>query len=143
MTASVLSPVAPIRPVVAVASDAPLSVSVAQFLDEIDSGVVAVDVRSQHRRAADGVLSGALAIDAADLLNRLTPGLPGALRTADTGARWLLVSDDGHEAEWLTWHLQARGVHGARFVRGGFRALHRAGIRGRVAPGELAMISAH
>ncbi|SKZ16203.1 Uncharacterised protein [Mycobacteroides abscessus subsp. abscessus] len=53
------------------------------------------------------------------------------------------MSDDGHEAEWLAWHLQARGVSGAVFVVGGFRGLRRDGINGQISAGELAVFSAH
>ena len=41
----------------------------------------------------------------------------------------VLISDDGHDAEWLAWHLQARGIAGATFLVGGFAALHCAASR--------------
>ena len=60
-------------------------------------------------------------------------GAPGALRRATVDASWLLVTEDGYDAEWLAWHLQARGVPGARFLVGGHRALTETGITGTVA----------
>lgn len=129
--------------IAAPASDAPLSAQTTDFHDLLAAGVTAVDVRSQRRRDLDGVLSGALAIDAAEVLVRLTPGDPESLRRATADARWLLISDDGHEAEWLAWHLQARGITGATFLVGGFRALRRDRLAGRISAQELAAISAH
>ncbi|MDL9945276.1 rhodanese-like domain-containing protein [Gordonia sp. ABSL11-1] len=137
------SVVTALEPTVAPSTDAPLSAQAADYTRLIASGLTPVDVRSQRKRQLDGVLSGALAIDAIDVLTRLTPGHADSLRSATPGARWLLISDDGHEAEWLAWHLQARGVTGAVFVVGGFRALRRARVAGRISEQELASISAH
>ena len=93
--------------------------------------------------ATNGALLGALAIEAVEVLERLTPGAPGALRSATADARWILVSEDGHEAEWLAWHLQARGVRGAVFVVGGYRRLRQVGINGTIRDDELAIIASH
>ncbi|MAU80597.1 rhodanese-like domain-containing protein [Gordonia sp. Z-3] len=133
----------PITTVTTSADATPLSAQAADYEKLVRSGHTPVDVRSQRKRQADGVLSGALAVDAAELLTRLTPGTPESLRSAHTDARWLLISDDGHEAEWLAWHLQARGIAGAVFVVGGFRALRRAHVAGTISEQELAAISAH
>ncbi|MEE3853246.1 rhodanese-like domain-containing protein [Gordonia sp. LSe1-13] len=130
-------------PTVAQATVAPLSAQAADYAMLVATGTTPVDVRSQRKRDADGVLSGALAIDAAEILTRLTPGTDESLTSADADARWLLISDDGHEAEWLAWHLQARGITGAVFVVGGFRALRRARVVGTISEQELAAISAH
>lgn len=139
MTASVQIP----APVSAPAPDVPLSIPVTGYAAAVADGAIPVDVRSHHRRQTDGALFGALALDAAEVLDRLVPGGPHALRAARPGARWLLVSDDGHEAEWLAWHLQAQGVRGAVFVVGGHRRLRRAGINGAISRAELAIFSAH
>ncbi|AZG47869.1 rhodanese-like domain-containing protein [Gordonia insulae] len=130
-------------PIVAPSPDVPLSVQATDYAALVAGGVTPVDVRSQRKRQLDGVLSGALAIDPTDILPRLTPGTTDSLRSASVDSRWLLVSDDGHEAEWLAWHLQARGVTGAVFVVGGHRALRRSGVTGRISDQELAAISAH
>ncbi|WP_454161985.1 rhodanese-like domain-containing protein [Gordonia iterans] len=112
---------------------APISAQTFQYRGMIDDGAVVVDLRSAQARRAHGALLGALALDLDDALDLLTPGAPGALRSATRDARWLLVTDDGYDAEWLAWHLQARGVGGARFLVGGYRALRAAGITGSVA----------
>ncbi|MFW0795102.1 rhodanese-like domain-containing protein [Gordonia sp. CPCC 205515] len=124
-------------------SDARLSAQSADFHALVAAGVTPIDVRSQRKRDLDGVLSGAMAIDAAEVLARLTPGDAESLSRATLDARWLLISDDGHEAEWLAWHLQARGITGATFLVGGFRALRRDRVTGRISDQELAAISAH
>ncbi|MEO9327977.1 rhodanese-like domain-containing protein [Gordonia aurantiaca] len=149
MTASVLSPVssgtvfAATEPTVAPAPRAPLSLQVGEYDQAVAAGAIPVDVRSHRRRRIDGALFGALAIDAASVLDRLTPGTDQSLRIAREDSRWILVSEDGHEAEWLAWHLQARGIHGAVFVVGGHRRMREAGVNGRINPDELAMVSAH
>ncbi|MDL9938612.1 rhodanese-like domain-containing protein [Gordonia sp. ABSL1-1] len=130
-------------PVHAPASDAPLSIQATDYLAATGAGAIAVDLRSHRRRQLDGALFGALAIDAVEILDRLTPGAPGALRVATTDARWVLVSEDGHEAEWIAWHLQARGVTGAVFVVGGHRRLRQSGINGTIRADDLGIISAH
>lgn len=142
MTA-VLSPASVTSTVRARRVDAPLSIQAADYTSLVDSGVVPVDIRPQHRRVCDGVLSGAIALDAAEVVDALTPGSSESLRSATTDSRWVLISDDGHDAEWLTWHLQARGVRNAVFVVGGFAALRTARVRGRISDDELATIAAH
>lgn len=131
------------RPLVAQTRALPLSVPVSDYHRSIAGGAVAVDIRSQATRDRDGVVFGAVAIAADEVLDRLTPGGPDALRGARTGAQWLLISDDGHDAEWLAWHLQARGVVGARFVVGGTRRMRSRQVNGPVSAAELAMIAAH
>ena len=139
MTASVQV----LAPVSAPAPNGPLSLQVSHYAEAVASGAVPVDIRSHRKRQADGALIGELALDAAEALDLLTPGSPTALRSATHDARWILVSDDGHEAEWLSWHLQARGVSGAVFVVGGHRGLRRAGINGRISQAELDIFSVH
>ena len=125
------------------ASDIRLSAQVTDYHALVNAGVLVVDVRTQAARQRDGVLSGAIAVDADEVLDRLTPGTRESLRSARHDSSWLLISDDGHDAEWLAWHLQARGVAGAVFLVGGHQALRRAGVTGRISPRELADISAH
>ncbi|WP_425402064.1 hypothetical protein [Jongsikchunia kroppenstedtii] len=106
----------------------PLSITADRFVDEVTAGAYAVDIRGQQTRDTDGIVVGALAIEPADVLDRLTPGSGHALAAAAPATRWILVSDDGHDAEWLAWHLQARGLTGVRFVVGGQRALRRSAM---------------
>ncbi|WP_238418629.1 rhodanese-like domain-containing protein [Gordonia sp. 'Campus'] len=130
-------------PIVAPAPSSPLSLQVTDYSAAVAAGAVPVDVRSHRRRQIDGALFGALAIDAVEVLDRLTPDTPESLRSARPDSRWILVSEDGHEAEWLAWHLQARGVHGAVFVVGGHRRMRSARVNGRISPDDLAVIAAH
>lgn len=144
MTAVLSVPTALPVPTTALSDPArPLSVQAGDYLDALAAGAVAVDIRPHSLRQAHGALFGAVAIDADDVLARLTPGSDDALRTATADARWILVGDDGNDAEWLAWHLQARGVLGAVFVVGGHRRLRALGVSGRISSGDLAMLAAH
>lgn len=129
--------------VVATAADVPLSVQAADYARAVADGAVPVDIRDPQRRAADGALLGALAIDAARVLDHLVPDGPQSLSRADVDARWILVGADGHDAEWLAWHLQARGVRGAVFVVGGYPALRRAKVNGSLRSADLDVFAAH
>jgi len=115
----------------------PLSVQPEDYRTVVDAGATVVDLRSTTARQYAGALLGALALDLDEALTLLTPGAPGALRRATVDASWLLVTEDGYDAEWLAWHLQARGVLGARFLVGGHRALRaRGGSGAHVADGH-------
>lgn len=130
---SVVSPSAVLSdPPVTARPSGPLSISVDQFVPALHSGAVAVDIRSQSERDRDGIILGALAIAADDVLARLVPGTLQSLAAARQDRRWILVGADGHDAEMLTWHLQALGVTGARFVTGGQELLSRTGGRGPI-----------
>ncbi|MCF8587586.1 rhodanese-like domain-containing protein [Gordonia liuliyuniae] len=117
----------------------PLSVQAHEFHSVLRDGGAAVDLRdaSSHRRF--GALLGAVAIDSAEALDLLSPASPSALRAATAEAQWVLVSEDGYDAELLAWHLQARGVTGARFVVGGYRALRERGVTGSVGADALGL----
>ena len=100
-----------------------LGLAVADLDAALADGHRLVDVRDQRDRDLDGVVSGAVALDPAVAVARLTPGTSDSLRFAQATSRWVLVGTDGHDAEWLTWHLHAAGVVGARFLLGGARTL--------------------
>lgn len=121
----------------------PLSVQARDYAALLADGAVAVDIRSERFRRANGALLGAMALDATEVLDLLSPGSARALRSASADARWVLISEDGHEAEWLAWHLQAAGVTGARFVVGGHRAMRRDRVTGTVRADELEMFAVH
>ncbi|WP_375003577.1 rhodanese-like domain-containing protein [Gordonia sp. PS3] len=126
-------------PVTTSYTDAPLSLQAEEYLATLADGAVAVDLRSAVARSAAGALVGAMALDVDDALDLLSPDSPDRLRTATVDARWVLVSDDGYDAEMLAWHLQARGVLGARFVVGGHAALRERGINGSVGADVLGL----
>lgn len=133
MTVAISAPVS--APFTAV----PLSVQAHRYRAALDDGAVAVDVRdaASHRRF--GALLGAVAVDPHHALDLLSPDRPSSLRTATADSQWVLVSEDGHDAEWLAWHLQASGVTGARFVVGGHRALRELGVTGTVGADALGL----
>ncbi|AUN39103.1 rhodanese-like domain-containing protein [Tsukamurella tyrosinosolvens] len=86
------------------------------------AGQIVVDVRDQSERNRDGILPGAVALDAAAVAARLVPGLPTSLAAAGPDAHWLLVSGNGATAAAIATRLRDRGVQ-ASSVDGGFRAL--------------------
>ena len=133
MTLALSAPVS--APFVAV----PLSVQPADYRSVVADGSVAVDLRdaASHRRF--GALLGALAVDSDDALDLLDPDSSAALRSATVDAQWVLVSEDGYDAEMLAWHLQARGVVGTRFVVGGHRALRALGVTGSIGDDALGL----
>lgn len=140
------APISSLAAPVSAPAAAPLSISADQFGPALQSGAIAVDIRSQRVRDTDGILLGALAVPAENVLDRLTPGSAASLSSATADQRWVLVGADGHDAEMLTWHLQARGIVGARFVAGGQRALSRnatPGLLGEHTRRELDAYSAH
>ncbi len=117
----------------------PLSVQAAGYRESLADGAIAVDLRDVDSRRVHGALLGAIAVDSDQALALLSPDSALALRSASVDAQWILVSDDGYDAEWLAWHLQARGVHGARFVVGGHRALREQGVTGSVGADALGL----
>ncbi|MBM7366091.1 hypothetical protein [Gordonia hydrophobica] len=131
------------RPVTTSYTAAPLSLQARQYRAALSDGAVAVDLRDLPTRTAEGALVGAIAVDAAEALDLLAPDSPNRLRSASIDARWVLISDDGYDAEMLAWHLQARGVSGARFVVGGHAALRSAHINGSVGDEFLVMFGVH
>ena len=133
----------PAAPISAPAFGERLSVPARHFRVAVEAGLRPVDIRTQERRNATGAIHGALALAPLDALERLTPGSGEALRTATADSRWLIISDDGDDAEWLAWHLRARGVTNAVFLAGGHEALLRHQLNGVIADGELAMIADH
>ncbi|GED99117.1 rhodanese-like domain-containing protein [Gordonia crocea] len=133
----------PATPIEAPAAGTRLSVPARQFHAAVQAGLRPVDIRTQESRSASGALHGALALDPLDALERLTPGTAESLRAAGADTRWLLISDDGDDAEWLAWHLRARGVTGAVFLAGGHEALRRNQLNGRLSGDDFAMLSDH
>ncbi|GED99989.1 hypothetical protein nbrc107696_04360 [Gordonia spumicola] len=117
----------------------PLSVQADAYRAELAAGAVAVDLRGADLHRVHGALLGAIAVDSDQALDLLRPDSATALRAATVDAQWILVSEDGYDAEWLAWHLQARGVRGARFVVGGHRALRRRGVTGSIGADALGL----
>ncbi|MGB6244818.1 MULTISPECIES: rhodanese-like domain-containing protein [Gordonia] len=121
----------------------PLSLQAHQYRSAVAAGATAVDLRSTADRSAGGALIGALAVDVDEALDLLAPDSDRRLRAATADARWLLISDDGYDAEMLAWHLQARGVRGAQFVVGGHAALRSARVGGSIGDDALGLFDTH
>lgn len=151
MSATLLSVPTPV-PAAAPATDAPslppAGVDPTGLSAAVVGGAVVIDLRSAEERGAAGVLPGALAIDLADVAERLDPARPGRLRAAGTGADWVLVSGDGAAAADAARMLRARGLAGVRWLRGGFTALQTVRATAAVSAArhlqrEAAAIAAH
>src|SRR5699024_1789520 len=85
------------------------------------------DLRSTAQRERQGVLAGAIAIDARYAVDLLDPASPSRVRSVTSAEGGVLVSDDGFEAELFAWELRAHGTEGVRALAGGFEALQLAG----------------
>lgn len=106
------------------------TVRVSQLASAVADGALVVDIRSRAQREHQGVLPGALAVDAREATELLDPGAPAPLAAVRRAGTILLVSDDGLDAELFTWELHRRGVRSARAVEGGFAAISAArGLR--------------
>lgn len=114
----------------------------------VATGALVVDIRSRAQRERQGVLAGAVAVEARPVVDLLDPASPAPLAAAAAGREVVLVSDDGLDAELFAWELHARGVTGVRAVDGGHDALRAAGALGLLAHAEHLLrertaISAH
>jgi rhodanese-related sulfurtransferase len=114
----------------------------------VATGALVVDIRSRAQRERQGVLAGAVAVEARPVVDLLDPASPAPLAAAADGREVVLVSDDGLDAELFAWELQARGVVGVRAVDGGHDALRAAGALALLADAahllrERSAISAH
>jgi len=99
----------------------------ARFAEAVAAGALVVDIRSVAQRGQQGILPGALAVEAAHATELLDPHGPRPLAALGRCAGVVLVSDDGFDAQLFTWELHARGVTGVRALDGGFTALAAAG----------------
>ena len=126
----------------------PSAVSMREMPALVAEGAVVVDIRSRAQRERQGILPGALAVEAGRVVELLDPASSGALAAVVGLPTVLLLSDDGVEASLFAWELCSRGVTGVRPVTGGFEALAAAGQRGLLCAAphvrrEGAAISAH
>lgn len=130
----------------ATSTDAVLDV--AGYRMAVATGALVVDIRSRAQRERQGVLPGAVAVEARPVVDLLDPRSSAPLAAVAEGREVLLVSDDGLDAELFAWELHARGVAGVRAVDGGHDALRGAGALGLLADAEHLLrersaISAH
>lgn len=94
----------------------------------VRAGALVVDIRSRAQRERQGVLAGAVAVEARPVVDLLDPrsAAPLAAVAVADGRAVVLVSDDGLDAELFALELHSRGVRGVRAVDGGHDALRAA-----------------
>ena len=89
----------------------------------VRAGALVVDIRSRAQRERQGVLAGAVAVEARPVVDLLDPRSAAPLAAVTDDRAVVLVSDDGLDAELFSLELHSRGVQGVRAVDGGFDAL--------------------
>ena len=92
----------------------------------VERGALVVDIRSRAQRERQGVLAGAVAVEARPVVDLLDPRSAAPLSAVAGGREVVLVSDDGLDAELFALELHRRGVSGVRAVDGGHDALRAA-----------------
>ncbi|MFL0579950.1 rhodanese-like domain-containing protein [Dietzia sp. 179-F 9C3 NHS] len=132
----------------AFATSADAILDAAGYRMAVETGALVVDIRSRAQRERQGVLPGAVAVEARPVVDLLDPHSPAPLAAATAGRQVVLVSDDGLDAELFAWELHTRGVAGVRAVDGGHDALRAAGALGLLTDAEhlvreRSAISAH
>lgn len=133
---------------VTITDTATVTLDVSDYRSTVESGALVVDIRSRAQRERQGVLAGAVAVEARPVVDLLDPRSPAPLAVVDEGREVVLVSDDGLDAELFALELHSRGVRGVRAVDGGHDALRAAGSLGLLSDAEHLLrersaISAH
>lgn len=100
-----------------------LTIDAAEYCHAVRAGALVVDVRSHAQRERQGVLAGAVAVEARPAVDLLDPRSAAPLAAVSGGREVILVSDDGLDAELFALELASRGVRGVRAVDGGHEAL--------------------
>lgn len=125
-----------------------LTLDAVDYRHAVRAGALVVDVRSHAQRERQGVLAGAVAVEARPAVDLLDPGSAAPLAAVADGREVVLVSDDGLDAELFALELASRGVRGVRAVDGGHDALRAVGALGLLTDSEHLLrersaISAH
>lgn len=107
-------------------AEAELTIPAADYAAAVRAGALVVDIRSRAQRERQGVLAGAVAVEARPVVELLDPSSPAPLAAVAEGRAVVLVSDDGLDAELFVLELASRGVRGIRAVDGGHDALRAA-----------------
>ncbi|AWH94601.1 rhodanese-like domain-containing protein [Dietzia psychralcaliphila] len=133
---------------VTITDTATVTLDVSDYRSTVESGALVVDIRSRAQRERQGVLAGAVAVEARPVVDLLDPRSAAPLAVVDEGREVVLVSDDGLDAELFALELHSRGVRGVRAVDGGHDALRAAGSLGLLSNAEHLLrersaISAH
>jgi rhodanese-related sulfurtransferase len=100
-----------------------------QASEAITNGAVLIDIRSDHQRAADGIVPGAVRIPRNILEWRCDPrSAHRDERVADTKRQLILMCDAGYQSSLAAATLQALGHDAATDLTGGFQAWKAAGL---------------
>lgn len=102
------------------------TISAADYPAAVRGGALVVDIRSRAQRERQGVLAGAVAVEARPVVDLLDPRSAAPLAAVREKRTVVLVSDDGLDAELFALELHSRGVRGVRAVDGGHDALRAA-----------------
>lgn len=121
-TADTTAPTAAASPAGAAAT----TITAADYPAAVRGGALVVDIRSRTQRERQGVLAGAVAVEARPVVDLLDPRSAAPLAAVAEGRSVVLVSDDGLDAELFALELHSRGVRGVRAVDGGHDALRAA-----------------
>ena len=101
----------------------------AEALDEMRSGAVLVDVRSETQIARDGTVPGAIVVPRNALEWRCAPdGEHRDPRLSDPAARLIVMCDGGYQSSLAAANLRELGLHRAADLAGGFQAWRDAGL---------------
>lgn len=124
------------------------TIAATEYPSAVRAGALVVDIRSRTQRERQGVLAGAVAVEARPVVDLLDPGSATPLAAVTEGRAVVLVSDDGLDAELFALELHSRGVDGVRAVDGGHDALRTTRALGLLANAEHLLrersaISAH
>ena len=125
-----------------------LALDASDYRAAVEAGALVVDIRSRAQRERQGVLAGAVAVEARPVVDLLDPRSATPLAVVDEGRDVVLISDDGLDAELFALELHSRGVRGVRAVDGGHEALRTARALGLLSGAdhllrERSAISAH
>ena len=132
----------------ATATTVAFTLSASHYGAAVRAGALVVDIRSRAQRERQGVLAGAIAVEARPAVDLLDPSSSSPLAAVAEGRPVVLVSDDGLDAELFALELASRGVRGVRAVDGGHDALRAVRALGLLANAEHLLrersaISAH
>ncbi len=109
-------------------------ISVFELHDAVARGAVVVDIRPQSKRAIEGTLPGALAIEHDILERRLNPTSDARLAAAvDHTVEFVIVCSEGCTSRLAAASLQELGLINAADLVGGYQALRSAGLLGVLA----------
>lgn len=101
----------------------------AQAQRAIRAGGIAIDIRPEFQRRADGEVPGAIVVERNHLEWRLHPASDSRIPEAvDAAIRWIVICDEGYASSLAAASLHDIGLRNATDVVGGFQAWRAAGL---------------